>query len=235
MYNQLGSSRGGLSDGWGYNYVAYLCYDMVAGKPVYKAQMEKTLRNLAKPAYKNRRWEGNSIDGYADSVEGGLYIINRLPVPEGIAWADQEVGANIVYRHAPDKPWGTMKLQSNGVRTCIIHALMHTRGTIARPWQQGLKLGAIDVDGGIEIILKSDKAYDGKLVFDISRHRLYMGFKRDWPRMNTVPEWFTVEPDEKHHYVVGDAVHTGKALHAGLPVRLDAGKSLRLTVKPKTP
>jgi hypothetical protein len=241
MYNTLGAKGGRLSDGWGYNYVGFLCYDMVASQPVYREHIVQTLRNLAKPKYKNYPWEGRSIDGYADSIEGGLYIMNRLPIAEGLAWADREVAANIVYRHAPHRLWGTMKLQSNGVRTAIIHALMHTRGTIARPWQQGLKLGAIDADDGIEIILKSDRPYQGTLVFDIPRHRQYMGFEKDWPRMNTVPEWFTVQPDEKHMYTVKGAageettVHTGKALHAGLPVRLDAGDSVRLTVQPKAP
>ena len=240
MYDQLGQPGNRLSDGWGYNYVAYLCYDMVVGKPVYREQMERTLRNLAKPAYRNRPWEGSSIDGFADSVEGGLYILNRLPVSEGLAWADQEVSANIVYRYDKNKLWGTMKLQSNGVRTSIIHALMHTRGTIARPWQQGLKLGAIDRDGGIEIVLKSDKLYTGKLVFDIPRHREFIGFQKDWPRMNTVPEWFTVEPDETHQYTIENAdtgeteVYTGKSLRDGLPVRLDASKSLRIIVTPKS-
>jgi len=240
MHDQLGP-RGRLSDGWGYNYVAYLCYDMVAGKPVYRERIERTLRNLAKPRYKDHRWEGSSIDGFADSVEGGLYLLNRLPIEEGLAWADREVANNIVYVDKPDHLWGTMKLQSNGVRTAIMHALMHTRGTIARPWQQGLKLGAIDTDGGIEILLKSDKPYKGRLVFDIPRHRLFMGFKRDWPRMNTLPEWFTVEPDEEHRYVVGgvDAgdtrVHTGQALAAGLPVELEPNVPLRLTVRPAKP
>jgi len=241
MYNTLGAKGGGLSDGWGYNYVGFLCYDSVAGQPVYRKHITQTLRNLAKPKYRDYPWEGRSIDGFADSVEGGLYILNRLPVPEGLAWADGEATANIAYTHAPHRLWGTMKLQSNGVRTAIIHALMHTRGTIARPWQQGLELGAIDADDGIEILLKSDKPYAGKLVFDIPRHRHYMGFKSDWPRMNTVPEWFTVEPDDKHLYSVGraagedPAVHTGKSLREGLPVRLDAGESLRLTVRPKAP
>lgn len=237
MYDQLGRPDGRLSDGWGYNYVAYLCYDMVVGRPVYREQMERTLRNLAKPAYQNRPWEGSSIDGFADSVEGGLYILNRLPVPEGLAWTDREVSNNIVYRYDKNKLWGTMKLQSNGVRTAIIHALMHTRGTIARPWQQGLKLGAIDKGDGLELVLKSDQPYAGKLVFDIPRHREFIGFEQDWPRMNTVPEWFTVEPDETHPYTIENAdtgeaeVRTGKALHDGLPVRLEAGQSLRLIVK----
>jgi hypothetical protein len=235
MFNSLGNPNSGLSDGWGYNYVAYLCYDMVTDKPVYQSHMEQTLRNLMKPQYKNYTWEG-SIDGSADSVEGGLYIMNRLPVPEGIAWADREVAANIVRLNDPLDTaglWGTMKLQSNGVRTCIMHALMHTRGTIARPWRKDLKLGAVALERGIAVLLKSDDPYEGKIVFDIPRHRQHMGFKKDWPRMNTLPEWFTVEAD-KNYTIKGlgnaQATYSGKQLAEGLQVTLKSGEELRLTV-----
>jgi hypothetical protein len=235
MHDTLGP-KGRLSDGWGYNYVAYLCYDMVVGQPVYQAHMEQVLRNLAKPAYRNRPWEGNSIDGFADSVEGGLYIMNRLPVPEGLAWADREVAANIVYAGNKDKLWGTMKLQSNGVRTSIIHALMHTRGLIARPWRQDLTLGARETKDGLIVLLKSDSAYQGKLVFDIPRHRIYMGFKHDWPRMNTLPEWFTVDPGQTYRVrnIASELekTYSGKHLHDGLPIALRAGEEIRLLIKP---
>lgn len=241
MFNHLGKPKSGLSDGWGYNYVAYLCHDMVAGKPVYKEHMEQVLRNLAKPAYRNYRWEGNSIDGFADSVEGGLYIMNRLPVPEGLAWADSEVAANIVYRGKKDHLWGTMKLQSNGVRTSIIHALMHTRGTIARPWRQDLTLGASETKDGLAVVMKAGKDWSGKLVFDQPRHRLSIGFKHDWPRMNTLPEWFTVEPESEYivrNIATGlETTRTGDQLHEGLPVTLAAGEERVLLVttgKPAT-
>ena len=68
--------------------------------------------------------------------------------------------------------------------------------------------------------LKSDQSYQDRVQFDIPRHRLYLGFKQDWPRMNAVPEWFTVEPDEDHRYAVENIdtgstrVHTGKSLPA---------------------
>ncbi|MDC0936338.1 hypothetical protein OAS39_08615 [Pirellulales bacterium] len=235
MYDQLDRNDEGLSDGWGYNYVAYLCYDMVAGEPVYQERIEQTLRNLAKPAYKNRPWEGSSIDGFADSVEGGLYLLNRLPVAEGLAWVDSEVAANIVYAGDKDKLWGTMKLQSNGVRTTILHALMHTRGLVARPWRQDLELGASQTQNGVAVVMKAGSDWSGKLVFDIPRHRLYIGFKRDWPRMNTLPEWFTVEPVQK--YVVKDVVsgtqksYTGKQLHEGLPIALKSATERRLQIE----
>jgi hypothetical protein len=234
MYDSLGP-KGRLSDGWGYNYVAYLCYDMVAGKPVYKTHIVQVLRNLAKPIYRNHQWEGNSIDGFADSVEGGIYIMNRLPVPEGLAWVNHEVSANIVYTEKKNHLWGTMKLQSNGVRTSIMHALMHTRGIIARPWRQDLTLGASPTKEGLAIVLKSDNSYSGKLVFDIPRHRIYIGFKHDWPRMNTLPEWFTVELDKD--YVVRniasglEKTYTGKHLHEGLPIELPAGEERLLLIK----
>jgi hypothetical protein len=232
--------EGQLSDGWGYNYVGYLCYDMAVGKPVYRAQVEWTLANLLKPQYKNYAWEGKSIDGYADSIEGGIYLVNRLPVKPAIEWIDREVAANVARASEPletAKLWGTMKLESNGVRTVIMHALMHTRGLIARPWRSDLKLGAAQTDGGLAIVLKAEKPWKGKLIFDIPRHRQYMGFSKDWPRMNTLPEWFTVESKAKYtvnNISTGSSMkRTGKKLHAGLPVKIPANGALRLLVEPR--
>jgi hypothetical protein len=103
----------------------------------------------------------------------------------------------------------------------------------------GLQLGAAPYRDGICIFLKSDKSYKGRLQFDIPRHRLYMGFKKDWPRMNAVPEWFTVEPDDSHRYKVKNVdshateFHSGKTLSHGLPVRLEPKKPFRLIVTPE--
>jgi hypothetical protein len=63
-----------------------------------------------------------------------------------------------------------------------------------------------------------------------------MGFARDWPRMNTLPEWFTVEPERS--YVVRDlragteSTFTGEQLHHGLPLELKGGEAVRLLVSP---
>jgi hypothetical protein len=238
MFNTLGE-KGKLSDGWGYNYVAYLCYDMVAGQEVYRERIKQTLRNLSKPLYQNYPWEGSSIDGYADSIEGGLYLLNRLAVPEGLAWADREMAANVVRSNEPlatAKLWGTMKLESNGVRTTIMHALMHTQGLVARPWRQDLTLGASATAAGLAVVMRAEKDWSGKLVFDIPRHRMALGFKHDWPRMNTLPEWFTVEPSAK--YILKEQAEglrqtlTGEQLHAGLAIDLKAGEEKTFLVLP---
>jgi len=92
-----------------------------------------------------------------------------------------------------------MKLQANGVRTVIMHALMHTQGVIARPWRPDLMLGAARMaSGGLAVWMSAKKPWRGVLEFDIPRHREFMGFRRDWPRMNTLPEWFTVESQGRY-------------------------------------
>jgi hypothetical protein len=214
---------------------------MAAGTTVYREHIEKTLRNLSKPLYKDYPWEGSSIDGYADSIEGGIYVLNRLPVPEGLAWVDQEMAANVARSGEPletARLWGTMKLESNGVRTVIMHALMHTRGLIARPWRRDLTLGAHQAGGELAVVMTAGADWSGRLIFDIPRHRLYMGFEKDWPRMNTLPEWFTVDP--KRSYSVSrpgsDAAETvtGETLHGGLGVEVKAGEELRILVRPSS-
>jgi len=227
-----------LRDGWGYDYVAFLDYDMATGEGRYRRQVAFALSNLLKPRYENFNWDHNSLDNIADSVEGGLYLLNRVPVPEGLRWADREIARHLVDSSQPletARLWDTHKLDSNTIRTVLIHAMLHTRNTTLDPWRRDLKLGAAPLDGGLAVVIQASRSYRGKLVFDIPRHRLYLGFTKDWPRMNTVPEWFTVEPDDTM-YVVGDLTAqtvgkcTGRQLHEGLPVEVQAGRPLRLTV-----
>jgi hypothetical protein len=152
-------------------------------------------------------------------------------------WADREIATVLVDHTDWDRLWGVHKLEANTVRTVLIHTMLHTRNTIVRPWREGLRLGAAPHAGGICIYLASDEPYEGRLEFDVPRHRLYMGFEQDWPRMNAVPEWFTVEPDMSHLYTVTEVdtgsteVLTGKTLSEGVAVRVEPGKALRLTVR----
>jgi hypothetical protein len=130
-----------------------------------------------------------------------------------------------------------MKLEANGVRTVIMHALMHTQGLVARPWRQDLTLGAArQRNGDLAIVLTCQEKgpWHGKIVFDIPRYRKFIGFAKDWPRMNTLPEWFTVEPERR--YAVRNATTgqrttaTGSQLHGGLAVSAEPGKPLQLEV-----
>jgi hypothetical protein len=226
-------------DGWGYDFVGFLDYDLALGTSRYSEAIQRPLTNLLKPRYLKFNWDHRSRDNVADSVEGGLYVLRQFPTPEAFIWADREIATLLVDHTDPNRLWGVHKLEANTVRTVLIHTMLHTRNTIARPWQQGLQLGAAPCGGGICVFLESTEAYEGRLQFDIPRHRLYLGFGQDWPRMNAVPEWFTVEPDESHSYNVENVdapsaqVVSGKSLHDGLPIRLEPGQPLRLIVRPQ--
>ncbi|MFO7975381.1 MAG: hypothetical protein R6V12_12185 [Candidatus Hydrogenedentota bacterium] len=231
--------RVGIRDGWGYDLVGFLDYDRALGTHRYDEAIRKPMTKLLKPRYFEFNWDHGSRDNVADSVEGGLYLLYRFPVPECFLWADREIATLLVDHTDPERLWGVHKLEANTVRTVLIHTMLHTRNTIARPWVQGLELGAAPCGDGICLLLRADTDYEGKLQFDIPRHRIHMGFREDWPRMNAVPEWFTVEPDNTHRYRVEDVdsgevqVLTGKALSEGLPVKLTDGKALRLLVNPE--
>jgi hypothetical protein len=241
MYNEIrresfGDAYRDYSDGWGYNYVSYLCYDYATRTKTYQPGIARLLQNLLKPEYRDYRWE-SSIDGHADSIEGALYLLNRISVPEGLQWVDREMAKSVIYASEPLETaelWGTMKLQANGVRTVLMHALMHTQGVIARPWRGDLQLGAAPTRDGLVLSMSAKEPWEGVLEFDIPRHRHYMGFAKDWPRMNTMPEWFTVELDEKYRVSTtgrDDAVYTGAQLHTGYAVSIEAGQDVRVTLK----
>jgi hypothetical protein len=113
---------------------------------------------------------------------------------------------------------------------------MHTRGLIACPWRKDLQLGAAHSGNGLAIVIKAPNDWAGALDFDIPRHRYYMGFRRDWPRMNTLPEWFTVDYEQRYQVQCLDTdtanIYSGKELHNGLPVQLKANQTLRIQVSP---
>ena len=243
MYNAIEGAEsrfkpGSLSDGWGYNYVGFLCYDMAAGEPHYQDRIRQTLKNLGKPEYIEGGVAGTGGDSLADSAEGAMYLLNRLPVPEGFRWVDRWVDRGLIHSREPIgevRLWGANKWESNCVRTVLMHAALHTQGTIARPWRRDMQLGAAPLGQGLAVVLNAKQPWRGTLVFDIPRHRLFLRFQQDWPRMHTLPEWFTVEPETQ--YIVegllgGPQQMTGSRLRDGLPLELESGGELRLIVSP---
>ncbi|MCF7837938.1 MAG: hypothetical protein K9N49_04840 [Candidatus Marinimicrobia bacterium] len=243
-----GRHEGDLSDGWGYNYVAFLCYDAVAGEKRYEPYVREALTSLGQPAYRDRRWGSVvdpkrnvalvTLDQYADSIEGALYLLARVREPAGFEWADGEMARNVIFSQKPlteTDLWGTSKFESNAVRTVIMHAMLHSGGVLARPWRQGMGLGAAIVGEQLALVISVAEDWEGQLAFDRPRHRLHMGFDHDWPRMNTVPEWWAVEPATRYRIRYADGreeFRSGAELSAGLAVRVTPESPLRLVVEP---
>jgi len=220
-----------LTDNWGYNYVSFYCYYLVTGDETYRDVIRTPLRNLAKPKYHLYPWEGDNIDGHADSIEGALYLLSVVPVPEGITWTDREVADALIGKPIP----GTNKFQCNTIRTVTLYALSKTQGIHVPKWRDDLRLGAAPNGDGVVVFVSAQRPWQGMLIFDIPRHKLWLNFEHDWPRINYLPEYFTVELEKHYEVRIGPGekqVVTGKSLRDGLPIELAAEQDLIITVEP---
>ena len=78
-----------LADNWGYVYGAVYNLYLLTGDEKYKRAIEHVLENIDK--YQDFSWEGPHYDGYADSIESALYLVNRIPNARASAWMDSEI------------------------------------------------------------------------------------------------------------------------------------------------
>lgn len=201
-----------LSDNWGYVYGAVYTFYQVTGDTRYRDAVRRVLSNL--PKYQAHVWEPRaaaanlplgSFDGYADTIESAIYLVNREPEPRALAWIEAETARML----AMQKPSGHLEDwygEGNFNRTLLLYALMKSQGVMPalvrsaatpgptpRVGALALRLGAMrDGDalrlhvGGVDSVL---------LQFDIARHRREINLARNYVRLNEFPEWFVVEPN----------------------------------------
>ena len=94
MYNAINPQtgeviQGGWSDNWGYNYNGFYTVYLVDGTPEYRDAVRHVLSNLHH--YQGYAWEGKSHDGYADSIESAINLLNREPVDVAAEWIDSQM------------------------------------------------------------------------------------------------------------------------------------------------
>ena len=234
------NTRPGFSDCWGYNYYAYYTFYLATGEEKYLGYVRRVLENIHR--FRGYRWEPRSDgtqsqDGYADAIEGALGLLCHLPVAGAFDWVESEIQRLFEFQQDDgilEGWWG----DGNFARTALMYAFFKTKGTYCTPWRKDLHLGAEETPDGLEVYMKANKAWSGKLCFDPARHRHFLGMTRDYPRINAFPEWFTVEPLEVYiikrkgkqpERVLGDS------LIRGYPLRLEAGRSLRLIIRKNIP
>jgi len=221
-----------LSDGWGYVYNAFLTVAQADGDEHYCQAVEHALVNIHK--YRDYRW-GSSSDEYADSVEGALNLLNRIPIETGFTWVEAQA-EKMLGRQRNDGIIEGWYGDGNSARTLMMVALWKTQGVMPTPWRQDLQLGTFrNDDGSLSISLKAEAPWTGTLRFDRPRHREFFHMPVDYPRINRFPEWFTIEVGETYELQVeGEAITPckGKSL-LNYPISLAAKESVRLTVRPK--
>jgi hypothetical protein len=233
-----------IADNFGYVLNGYYTIFQLDGTRQYRDAVLKALGTL-NGKYRGFNWEDLGQDGDADAIEGALYLYNREPVPSAAEWMDFQIRWMWSKQDSAHRP-GLEKWRGRGVveggyadgnfnRTSLMYALWKTQGTHAHPWRRDVRFGAAREGDALFLAVDADSAWAGELRFDVPRHRLILGLPADWPRINSYPEWFTVEAEQR--YRVTDVatgkstIHSGAELARGLPVSVRAGTMLRLRVQ----
>jgi hypothetical protein len=215
-----------LSDNWGYVYGAVYTYYLITGETKYRDRVRHVLSSLAK--YREYAWEPGrnpprgSFDGYADSIEGAIYLVNREPVPEALDWIESEMKVMLAMQR-PDGHIEDWYGEGNFNRTSLLYADMKSLGVRPARWEAGVRVGA--VMDGTRLVLSLTAPSSRRIQFDYSRHRRVMNLEKNLVRLNEFPEWFTA--DENTLYRIGRGgtpgqVRLGSELIAG--ITLDPGE-----------
>lgn len=222
-----------LSDNWGYVFAAYLTQAMIEEQlPGGDTELARHYRSAvdrglsAAADLELYPWQGIEQDGYADTIESALYLLNTIRSSRAERWVDRQVGTLFGSQDAAGRVDDSY-LDGNFVRTALLYAGWQTQGVRLDPWEPGALVGAVRDGSCAQIALGAGQDWTGRLVFDAARHRTHLNLPFSYPRLNAWPEWFAV--DETQTYSVTDlgtqieAQHSGADLLAGLPIQLAAG------------
>jgi len=232
-----------IADNFGYVLNGYYTMYRLDGTAAYRDAVRKALGALD-GKYRGFNWEDLGADGDADAIEGTLYLYNREPVPSAAAWMDYQIKWMWSKQDSAHRPrlerWRGRGIvegwygDGNFNRTSLMYAMWKTQGVSAHPWRADLRYGAERRGDSLLVIVEADSAWSGTLRFDTPRHRAVLHLPWDWPRINSFPEWYTV--DATREYRVRDLrvgrseTRHGGELASGLPVRVARGERLRVVV-----
>ncbi len=224
-------THAGASDGWGYVFDAFLTVAAVDHEPRFRDIVARSLDRVVKVDVRSTPGLGGA-DGCADSLEGALNILARLPHAGASAWVDREIGI-LFDAQRPDGILEAWYGDGNSARTMWMWALSKTQGVSVQPWREDVALSvARAADGGLQIALHADFAWSGTMSCDRPRHGDVMRMPLDYARINQWPEWFA--PARHDAFTLtqeGGAARqmTGADLWA-MPLELKKGETKRFTL-----
>ncbi len=230
-----------VNDNWGYVLNGVLLFAQagrIHGKisPERLAALEEAVDRISAATARTDavEWQGEEMDGYADTLESGLYIAGHRPSlqPLLIPWVDDEIG--LMYSCQKDSGLVTDGyLDGNFIRTALMYADQKSGGWIVDPWRPDVWVGfARNTSGEAALVVTADSAYSGVLRSDPPRHQTIMKLPWDWPRLNSWPEW-CVLPDTAT-VVEADGLSDKPAiaeLKAGLPLYLQAHGTISIRLE----
>jgi hypothetical protein len=122
----------------------------------------------------------------------------------------------------------------NFARTSLMYALWKSQGATVQPWREDVRLGAVSDRGATFLVISADRDWNGRIIFDRPRHRMFMRLPLDYPRINQFPEWFAADPKGRYRVNWGPErvlTRTGDELAEGLAVTIAAGTTLWIEVE----
>jgi hypothetical protein len=191
-----------IADNFGYVLNGYYTMYRLDGTAAYRDAVRKALGALD-GKYRGFDWENLGADGDADAIEGAMYLYNREPVPSAAAWMDYQIKWMWSKQDSAHRPhlerWRGRGIvegwygDGNFNRTSLMYAMWKTQGVSAHPWRADLRYGAVRRGDSLYVVVEADSAWSGALRFDTPRHREVLHLPWDWPRINSFPEWYTVD------------------------------------------
>lgn len=237
MYNRVNPVTGAIldeerTDNWGYNYNAFSTVGTLDNVEAYHAAIRHVLSNLW--AVRDYPWEGARADGFADSLEGCINLMNRYPNQRAFEWADYTFDRHMKLQRDTGVFEGWYG-DGNSARTSIMYALWKSQGCYAESWRADLRVGAVSMGKeGVRVEVRSEWPWTGKLRFDVPRHKENLKMPTDYPRLNQFPEWFTVDKDKKYSVEMPGAnkrTVSAQELRDGWPIQVTPDAPCRLIVR----
>jgi hypothetical protein len=211
-----------LTDNWGYDYDAFLTVAYVDNYEPYREAVQFALENVHK--HTGYPWEGDIADGYADSIESGLNLLNRIPVASGFEWVEHET-KHMLAKQGDDGVVAGWHGDGNYARTAIMVALWKTQGCRVEPWRADVSYGAVMNGDELMLSVQSRWPWKGRIIFDRARHKENFNLPADYPRLNQFQEWFTVDKDSRYKLTFADSDKSfdektveGSTLLEGFPI-----------------
>jgi hypothetical protein len=245
LYPQNKTRKGRVADNFGYVYNAFYVVYMIDRNSSdsdrrqtaerYRREVVRGLENLDQEKYYNFKWEDNSSDGYADAIEGAINLNNRERLSRVNKWIDSEI--LVMWEMQGDKEYSQrIYPDGNFCRTSLMYCLWKTQGVHTFDWRKDLTFGAVETPSGEGIaisITANDADWHGELCFDQARHLTFFHMPMDYPRINSFPEWFTVDTNKNYQITEinnKEKILTGRELLKGLRIELSKGIEKRFVI-----
>lgn len=217
-----------VPDTWGYALSGVYTFGLATGEERFIEAARFALERIYQPQY--LLWEG--ADSFADSIEGALLLLNRLPIASGFRWLDT-VLPHLLGKQREDGIVEGWYGDGNTARTLLMAGLYGTQGVLPRPWRADLCLGATPQGNSLTVAFTAEQDWQGLLLFDHPRHRDNLRLPVNYPRLNEFPEWFVVETGKSYRVRIGREVRRteGQELRRGVPVEVRRGQTLVVRIE----